>query len=76
MCKRFWHTPRFLKTFLESEIFVCSVMGRMKTAQGIIQFWFIYFAASFFKALGNVNVKHSKILEKHRGPHATRRPRV
>jgi len=30
---------------------------------GIIQLWFIYFAASFFKALGNVNVKYLKIPE-------------
>jgi len=49
-------------------------MARMETALGIIQLWFIYFAASFFKALGKVNVKHLKIPEKHRGPHET--PRV
>jgi len=49
----------------------------MKTALGIIQLWLIYFAASFFKALGNVNVKYLKIPDKHRGPHKTPRgPRV
>jgi len=31
-------------------------MAGMKTALGIIQLWFINFAASFIKALGNVNV--------------------
>ena len=46
-------------------------MARMKTALDIIQLWFIYFAASFLKAFGNVNVKHLKIPEKHRGPHET-----
>jgi len=46
-------------------------MARMKTALGIIQLWFIYFAASFSKALGNVNLKCFKIPEKHRGPHKT-----
>jgi len=45
----------------------------MKTALGIIQLWFISFAASFFKAFGNVKVKHLKIPEKHRGPHETPR---
>jgi len=43
MCKRFGILPRFLQNFLESEIFVCSVIGRIKPALGIIQFWFIYF---------------------------------
>jgi len=43
-----------------------------KTALGIIQVWFSYFAASFFNALGNVNVHYLKSPKKHRGPH--RRP--
>jgi len=46
-------------------------MGEMKTALDIIQFWFVYFAASFFKAFGNVLVKYLKIPEKHRGLHKT-----
>jgi len=50
---------------------VCSAMARMKTALGIIQLWFIYLVASFFKAPGNVNVKYFKIPEKHCGPHKT-----
>jgi len=32
---------------------------------------FSYFAASFFKALGNVNVNYLKIPKKHHGPHKT-----
>ena len=32
---------------------VCSATAGTKTALGIIQLWFQYFAASFFKALGN-----------------------
>jgi len=48
-------------------------MGRIKTALGIIQLWFICFAASFFKALGNVNVKYLKIPESIAG--RTKRPR-
>jgi len=74
MCKCFWHRllPRFLKKLLESEILVCGTMAKLKTPLGIIQLWFIYSAASFFKALGNVNVKYLKIPEKHRRPHAAR----
>ena len=41
----------------------------MKTKLGIIQFWLIYFAASFFKVLGKVNVKYLNIPGKHRGQH-------
>ena len=62
---------RFLKNLLESEILTCNAMARMKTALGIIQLWFIYFTVSFFKALGNLNIKHLKIPGKHRGPHET-----
>jgi len=40
-----------------------------KTALGVIQLWFNYFMASFFKAHGNVNVNYLKIVKKHRGPH-------
>jgi len=43
----------------------------MKTALDIIQFWFNYFAASFSKALGNVNVNYLKIPKKHRTSHKT-----
>jgi len=52
-------------------------MAGMKTALGIIQLWFIHFAASFIKALGNVNVNiwnFTKIIagrtKRPRGPHA------
>jgi len=62
---------------------VCSATAVTKTALGIIQLWFNYFAASFFMALGNVNVSHLKIPKKyrgrtkgHRGSHAARGPRV
>jgi len=37
---------------LESENLVCSATAGTKTALDIIQVWFNYFAASFFKALG------------------------
>ena len=37
--------PWFLKNFSETEIFVCSVMARMKTALGIIQFCLFYYFA-------------------------------
>jgi len=59
--------PRFHKNVLESENLVCGAMAGTR----IIQFWFSYFAASFFKALGNVNVNCLKIPKKHRGPHKT-----
>jgi len=69
--------PRFLKNLLESENLGCSAMAGTKTALGIIQLWFNYFATSFFKTLGNVNVNYLKIPEKHCGPHKTSRgPRV
>ena len=69
--KVFGILPRFIKILLESEILVCSSTARMKSALGIIQLWFIYFAASFFKTLGNANVKYLKIPEKQRGPRDT-----
>jgi len=40
---------------------VCIATALTKTALGIIQLWFNYFGASFFKALGNVNVNYLKI---------------
>jgi len=49
--------PRFLKNLLESENSHCNATAWTKTALGIIQLWFSYFAASFFNALDNVNVK-------------------
>ena len=75
MCRRLSHTlPRFHKNMLKSKNLVCSATTGTKTALGIIRFWFSYFAASFFKALGNVNVNYLKILRKHRWPHKTRWP--
>jgi len=57
MCKDvFSILPRFLKNMVESENLVCRATAETKTALGIIQFWFNYFAASFFKALGNANL--------------------
>jgi len=64
--------PRFLNNLLESENLVCSATAATTTALGIIQLWFNYFVASFFKALGNVNVHYLKFPKKHRGPHADR----
>ena len=63
--------PRFLKNLLESENLGCSAMAGTKIALGIIQLWFNYFAASFIKALGNVNVNYLKIPKKHLWPHKT-----
>jgi len=37
---------------IDSKNFVCSATARTKTALDIVQFCFIYFAASLFKALG------------------------
>jgi len=50
--------PRFLKNLLESENLICNATGGTKTALGIIPVWFNYFAASFFKALGNLDVNY------------------
>jgi len=46
----------------------CSGTSWTKTA---LQLGFNYFAASFFNALGNVNVNYLKISENHRWPHNT-----
>jgi len=44
--------PKFLENLLESGIlFCCCATAATKTALGIIQLWFNYFAASFYKAL-------------------------
>jgi len=64
--------PRFLKNLLENENLVCIATAATKSALGIIQLWFNYFAASLFKAFGNVNVRYLKIPKQHRGPHAAR----
>ena len=48
---------------------VCSATAVTKTALGIIQLWFKYFAVYFFMALDNVNVSYLKFPKKHRGPH-------
>ena len=63
--------PRFLKNLLESENLVCSATAGMQTALGIIQLWFNYFTACFFKAVGNVNVNYLKLAQQHRRPHKT-----
>jgi len=44
--------PRFLEELLESGNLVCSATVATKTALGIIQLWFNYFATSFYKPLG------------------------
>jgi len=63
---------RFLKFFSGERNVVCSAMTRMKSTLGIIQLWFNYFVASFFKTLGNIDVNYLKIPEKHHGPHVAR----
>jgi len=42
---------RFLENLLVSLILLCCATSTTKTALGIIQLWFNYFAASFYKAL-------------------------
>ena len=64
--------PRFHKNMLESENLVCSATTGTKTALATTQFWFSYFAASFLKALDNVNVNYLKIPKNIAG--RTKRP--
>ena len=42
----------FLENLLESGILFCCATAATKTALGIIQLWFNYFAASLYKAIG------------------------
>ena len=56
--------PRILKNLLENENLLCSATAGTKSALGIIQLWFNYFAASFFKVIGKVNVIYLKIPKK------------
>jgi len=72
MCRRLWHTPKISQKFAGKWNLVNIARAGTKTALGIIQVWFNYFAASFFNALVNVNVNYLKSPKKHRGPH--RRP--
>jgi len=83
MCRRLWHTPKISQKFAGELKLVCSSTVVMKTALGIIQVWFNYFAASFFKALGNLNANYWNFpayvagrTKGPRGPHAARGPRV
>jgi len=58
MWRRLKHTPKISQKFAgEWNYLFCSATAGTKTALGIIQVWFNYFAASFFNALGKVNVK-------------------
>ena len=72
MCKRLWWTSKIDQKFAGEWNLVCRARAGTKTALGIIQHWINYFAASFFKALGNVNVHYLKIPKTHRWPHAAR----
>ena len=49
---RLWHTSRISQNLLVSEILVYNSTAATKTALGIIQLWFSYFVASFYRALG------------------------
>ena len=69
MCRPLWHTSKISQKFAGELNLVCSTTARTKTALGIIQVWFNYFTAPFFKAHDNVNVNYLKIPKKHRGPH-------
>jgi len=52
MCRRLLNVPKISRKFVgEWNLFYCATTAT-KTALGIIQLWFDYFAASFFKALG------------------------
>jgi len=68
MLRCLWHIPKISQNFAGGWNVVCSATAVTKTALGIIQLWFNYFAASFFMALGNVNVSYLKIPKKYRGP--------
>ena len=69
MWRHLQHTPKVSQNFAGEWNVVCIATGGTKTALGIIQVWFNYFTASFFKALGNINVNYLKIPKKHCGPH-------
>jgi len=58
MCRRFWHILKISQKFAGGLKFGPSCYGQDENCTGIIQLWFIDFAASFFKALRK-NVKHS-----------------
>ena len=51
---------RFLENFLENQDLVCSAAGGKKTALGILELWFNYFAEFFFKALRTLFVREAK----------------
>jgi len=72
MRRRLWHTLKISKKFsgewMFSVLLVCNDTTGTQTALGIIQLWFTYFAASFFKALGNLNHNRLKIPKKHCKP--------
>jgi len=57
--------PRFLEIFLESGNLVCSATAATKTASGIIQRWFNFFAASFYKTLGIHFSREAKEIDAH-----------
>jgi len=52
--------PRFLENLLESGILFCCAKAVTKTALGIIQLWFNYFATSLCKALGVHSFREAK----------------
>ena len=68
MCRRLWHTPKISQKFAGEWNLVCCATAGTKTALGIIQLWFNYFASFVFKAPGNLNVNYFKIPKTHRGP--------
>jgi len=51
MCRRLWHTRKISKKFAGGRNSVCSATAGTKTALGIIQLWFNYFAAFFSRHL-------------------------
>jgi len=53
MWRRFQHTPKISQNSAGEWNVVCSATAGTKTAPRIIQLCFNYFAAHFFKALGN-----------------------
>jgi len=69
MWRRLQHSPKIYQNFAAEWNVACSATARTKTALGITQLWFNYFAASFSMVLGNVNVNYLKIPKTHCGPH-------
>jgi len=72
MCKSFWHTPKISQKFAGEWNFGLQYYSQDVNRTGCHSaLVHLNFAATCFKVRGNVNIKHLKIPETHRGPHET-----